>query len=134
GGQPFRAGRVVEWQKRRWQAETAPAKRRKETEPYTLPPAEAVLRLLSDVEAGLWTDAEALAVPLEIFCGAQVDAGSVCESGWRWGLLVRQEAEGRKWYRPAPPADAADTPPDRYLTVEGEGATVDLDIVPFGAL
>ena len=135
GGQPFRADRVVEWQKLHWQAETDPAKRRKEADPYTLPPAEAVLRILAGLDADLWSDADALAVPLEIFCGSRVDAGSVCESGWRWGLLARQEAESRKWYRLAPPSAAADAPPDRYLAVQGdEGVTVDLDAVPFEAL
>jgi len=59
----------------------------------------------------------------------------VCESGWRWGLLARQEADSRKWYRLAPPSAAADAPPDRYLAVPGdEGLTVDLDAVPFEAL
>jgi hypothetical protein len=135
GGQPFRADRVVEWQKLRWQAETDPAKRRKEADPYTLPPAEAVLRILAGLDADLWTDADALALLLEIFCGSRVDAGSVCESGWRWGLLARQEADGRKWYRLTPPSAAADAPPDRYLVVPGaEGLTVDLDTVPFEAL
>jgi hypothetical protein len=134
GGQPFRAGRVVEWQKRRWQAETGPAKPRKEADPSTLPPAEAVRRILAGLDADLWSDMDALAVPLEIFCGFRVDAGSVCESGWRWGLLARQEAESRKWYRLAPPAAAADAPPDRYLAVRGNEVSVDLDTVPFDAL
>jgi hypothetical protein len=134
GGQPFRAGRVVEWQKRRWQAETDPAKRRKEASPYTLPPAEAVLRILGGLDADLWSDTDALAVPLEIFCGSRVDAGSVCESGWRWGLLARQEVESRTWYRLAPPSAATDAPPDRYLAVRGEALAVDLDAVPFEAL
>ena len=134
-GQPFRADRVVEWQKRHWQAETDPAKRRKEADQYTLRPAEAVLRILAGLNADLWSDADALAVPLEIFCGSRVDAGSVCESGWRWGFLARQEAEGRKWYRLAPPSAAADAPPDRYLAVRGdEGVAVNLDAVPFEAL
>ena len=61
GGQPFRADRVVEWQKLHWQAETDPAKRRKEADPYTLPPAEAVLRILAGLDADLWSDADALA-------------------------------------------------------------------------
>ncbi len=135
GGQPFRADRVVPWQKLHWQAETDPATRRKEADQRTLPPADAVLRILAGLDADLWSDADALTVPLEIFCGARVDAGSVCESGWRWGLLARQEAEGRKWYRLAPPSVAADAPPDRYLAVPGdEGLTVDLDAVPFEAL
>jgi hypothetical protein len=135
GGQPFRADRVVEWQKLQWQVETNPAKPRKEADPYTLRPAEAVLRILAGLDADLWSDADALAVPLEIFCGFRVDAGSVCESGWRWGFLARQEAEGRKWYRLAPPSTAADAPPDRYLAVKGdEGVAVNLDAVPFEAL
>jgi hypothetical protein len=126
---------VVEWQKRCWQAETDPGKPRKEADPYTLPPAEALLRVLAGLDADHWSDTGALAVPLEIFCGSQVDAGSVCERGWRWGLLARQEAESRQWYRLAPPSAAADTPPDRYLAVRGDqGVAVDLDVVPFEAL
>lgn len=134
GGQPFRSDHVVQWRKLQWQAETAPAKRQKPADPYTLPPAEAVLRILAGLEAGFWSDAAALAVPLEVFCGFQVDAPMVCEGGWRWGFLARQEAEGRMWYRLAPPA-AADVPPDRYLAVrDDEGVAVDLDAVPFDAL
>jgi hypothetical protein len=124
---------VVQWRKHQWQAETGPAKQHKQAEPGTLPPAEAVLRILAGLETGLWTDTEALAVPLEIFCGSQVDAGKVCESGWRWGFLARQESESRMWYRLAPPA-AADAPPDQYLAVKGDAVAVDLDAVPFDAL
>ena len=135
GGQPFRAAHVVQWQKLQWEVETNPKKPRKEADPYRLEPAEAVLGILAGLDADLWCDAAALALPLEIFCGSRVDAGSVCESGWRWGFLARQEAEGRKWYRLAPPSAAADTPPDRYLAVRGdEGVAVNLDAVPFEAL
>jgi hypothetical protein len=135
GGQPFRADRVLEWQKRQWQAETNPAKSRKAADPYTLQPAEAVLRILAGLDADLWSAADALAVPLEVFCGLRVDAGSVCESGWRWGFLARQDADDRKWYRLAPPSAAADAPPDRYLKVRGdEGVVVNLSAVPFEAL
>lgn len=137
GGEPFRADRAVAWQKLNWQAEANPAKRRKEADPYTLPPAEAVLRILAGLDADLWSDADALAVPLEMFCGAKVDAGSVCESGWRWGLLARQASDGRQWYRLAPLSMAGDVPPDRYLAardLEDNGLAVDLDAVPFEAL
>ena len=51
------------------------------------------------------------------------------------GLLARQEAESRPWYRLAPPSATADVPPDRYLAVRGDqGVAVDLDAVPFDAL
>jgi hypothetical protein len=132
GGKPFHADHLVQWQKRQWQAETAPAKGPKEAGMGILPPAEAALRILGGLEAGLWSDADALAVPLEVFCGAPVDAAKVCESGWRWGFLARQEAEGRTWYRLAPAA--ADVPPDQYLAVKGDEASVGLDVVPFDAL
>src|SRR3954467_13794392 len=66
GGQPFRADRVVQWQKLHWQAETGPAKRRKDANPYTLPPSEAVLGILAGLDADVWSDTDALAVPLEI--------------------------------------------------------------------
>jgi hypothetical protein len=133
GGQPFRSDRLVQWQKRQWQAETAPAKPQKQAEQYNLPPTEAVHAILAGLEAGLWSDADALAGPLEVFCGFQVDAAMVCEGGWRWGFLARQEAESRMWYRLAPPA-TADAPPDRYLAVRGDEVSVDLDAVPFDAL
>src|SRR5947209_6999285 len=38
------------------------------------------------------------------------------------------------WYRLAPPSQAEDAPPDRYLSVKGEGVAVDLNAVPFEAL
>jgi hypothetical protein len=135
GGQPFRADRVVEWREYQWQAETKSAKPRKDADPYALRAAEAVLRILAGLDADLWSDADALAGPLEIFCGSRLDAGAVCEGGWRWGFLARQEAEGRMWYRLASHSAAADAPPDRYLAVRGdEGVAVNLDAVPFEAL
>jgi hypothetical protein len=99
-----------------------------------LPSAEAVLRILAGLDADLWSDADALTLPLEIFCGFQVDAGSVCESGWRWGFLARQETESRMWYRLAPASAADDAPPGQYLAMSGDEVSVDLDTVPFEAL
>jgi len=133
-GQPFRAGRFLEWQKGRWLAETAPAKGRRTDSPHALSPAEAVTHLLAELDAGLWADMDALAVPLEMFCGFPADSKLVCESGWRWGCLARQEAEGKIWYRLAPPPPA-EPPPDEYLTVLGDGSVaVDLETVGFEAL
>lgn len=132
GGQPFRAERVRHWRKLQWQEESDPAKK-KPADPYTLPPAEAVLHILAGLEAGHWCAAAALAAPLEVFCERPVDAAGMCASGWQWGFLARQEAEGQVWYRPAPPA-AAEAPPERYLAVQGDEVAVDLDAVPWEAL
>jgi len=134
GGQSFRANRVMEWQKLQWQTESASKKRRGD-EPYTFLPADAVLRILAELEAGQWADANGLAAPLEVFCRSRVDVEALCESGWRWGLLAKQEADGRNWYRPAPPSATVDVAPDQYLAVKGEvGVAVDLDAVPLEAL
>lgn len=95
----------------------------------------AVAHILSGLDTGLWSDTEALVTPLEIFCGFKAERGSICESGWRWGLLARQEADGQMWYRLAPQAAATDVLPDRYLAVGGDGnLTVDLETLPPEAL
>jgi hypothetical protein len=135
GGQPFRAAALLDWQRLRWQEETSLAKQENHAQPHALSPAEAVLRILGGLNAGDWSDAESLAVPLEIFCGSKVDSRAVCESGWRWGCLARQQGDGRTWYRVAsqPPADSV--PPTRYLDVLADGTvTVDLEVVPFESL
>ena len=70
-----------------------------------------------------------------MFCGLKVDSSSVCESGWRWGCLARQESEGKTWYRLAPPPPGTETPPDQYLSVLPDGhVVVNLDIVPWESL
>lgn len=132
GGQPFQSDHLVQWRKLQWQGETAPPKQR-QAERYNLPPDQAVLSILAGLDAGRWCPVDALALPLEVFCGIAVDAASVCDSGWRWGFLARQEVEGRMWYRAAPTA-LVEVPPDRYLTVSDDGVVIDLDVVPFDAL
>ena len=134
-GQPFRARKLPDWQRRRWHEETAGKKPADKADPYALPPAQAVLQILDGLEAGCWADAAGLAVPLEIFCGAKVDGQKVCESGWRWGCLARQQADGTTWYRVAPQNPTADVPPHEYLEVLSDGTvTVDLETVPFETL
>lgn len=132
GGKPFRAERLLAWQKRRWQAEAAPAKGRKTEAPYNFTAGEAVVHILAGLDAGLWADVDALAEPLLVFCGFKADSSSVCESGWRWGCLARQKSDGKTWYRLAPPPPTADSPPDQYLTVQGDDSiSVDLNAAGF---
>jgi hypothetical protein len=133
GGQPFRSESLVKWQKFQCQIETPLARRDKPADPYALAPTEAALRILAGLEPGHWSDAAAMAVPLEIFCGFPVAPEMMCETAWRWGLLARQEADGRMWYRLATLA-AEDGPLDRYLAVRGDEAFVNLDAVPLDAL
>jgi len=134
GGDPFRAARLLQWQQDRWQKEAKqknPAKR----DSCSLPPVQAVVRILSRLEESSWADAEGLAIPLKVFCGPGVDTSSICEVGWKYGCLARQQDDGRNWYRlPAHPS-AADVSPQQYLEVASDGSvTVDLDVVPLESL
>ena len=64
-----------------------------------------------------------------------MDSRSVCESGWRWGCLARQECDGKTWYRLAPPPPTADAPPKQYLAIRGDGnVAMDLDAAGFEAI
>ena len=83
----------------------------------------------------MWADVDALTEPLQVFCGTDVASRAVCESGWRWGCLARQELDGKTWYRLAPPPAAADTPPDQYLEILGDDSVaLDLETADFEAL
>ena len=135
GGQPFRADRLLAWQKECWREATAPAKGRRDAGSHTLLPSEAAAQILAGLDDGFWGDADELAAPLEMFCGSAVDSRSVCECGWRWGCLARQKVDGKMWYRPAPHVPAGDVAPHRFLEITADGTvTVDLDAVPFETL
>ena len=134
GGQPFRADRMVQWQKLQWQAETAPAKHQKQADPYTLPPAEAVLRILAGLEAGLWSDADALAVPLEIFCGFQVDAAKGVRERLALGLPGEAGGRGPDVVSPCPACGRGCSAGSVSGRQGRRGVAVDLDAVPFDAL
>lgn len=135
GGQPFRSARLSEWQQTQWQKEAVAKKRPPGDRTPALLPTEAMRYVLGTLAPGSWSAADSLGEILEIFCGAKVDSSAVCESGWRWGCLARQEADGKAWYRLAPRPSADDIPPDRYLDVRSEGpVAVDLDTVPFETL
>ena len=135
GGQPFRADRLLAWQKAGWKNELAQKKGDKHGESHALLPAEAAVHILGGLDDGFWSDPDALAAPFRAFCGSKVDSRSVCESGWRWGCLARLEADGQIWYRLAPSPLADDVLPDHYLDVTADSTvTVDLDNVPFETL
>jgi hypothetical protein len=134
-GQPFRARQLLDWQKRRWHEAIGGKKQDRSADRYALPPVQAVLQILDGLADGSWADAAGLAVPLEIFCSAKVDSQKVCESGWRWGCLARQQADGTSWYRVAPRPQPADVPPHEYLKASADGrVTVDLESVPLETL
>ena len=72
---------------------------------------------------------------LAMICGTAVDSQAICESGWRWGCLAKQEADSKVWYRLAPQQSAADVLPHRFLDITADGQVrLDLDAVPLESL
>lgn len=145
GGQPFRASLLLAWQRAQWNAETTPAKQNAKSNlrwppntgdaSHTMPPSEAAAQILGTLAPGMWSDAEALAAPLAMFCGTKVDSATVCERGWRWGCLSKQEADGKAWYRPAPQSEATDAPLSQFLEVTADGQVkLDLNEAPLETL
>ncbi len=136
-GKPFRASELINWQKRGWQ-EDAAAKKKEQAghqDAYALLPVDAAVQILGTLAADAWVDAASLATPLEVFCGSPIDSPSLCDSGYRWGCLARQQADGTSWYRLAPSLAHASLPPGQYLDTTADGtATVDLETVPLAAL
>ena len=137
-GKPFRARELIHWQKRCWQEEAGSKKKtegHKAADAYALPPVEAMLQVLGTLDLDAWADATSLAVVLEVFCGSRVDSPQLCESGYRWGCLARQQADGVSWYRLAPSTAGEPVLPCQYLDVTADGTvTVDLETVPLESL
>jgi hypothetical protein len=136
-GNPFRACELSNWQKRSWQADSQPKKEKKNhrTDKYALSPVDAIVQILGTLEENAWASAASLAPPLEVFCGASIDSQQLCDSGYCWGCLARQQAEGVTWYRLAMPPPATSVPPHQYLKLASDGTvTVDLETVPLESL
>ena len=133
-GEPFNTKTMADWQQSGWQQAVAGDKKSRPKDSYSKSPDEAVLCILSDLPNGHWADAEQLADPFRIFSGKKTDAATVCDAGVEWGLLAKRRADGKTWYRLAPPRPV--TKPDQYLSVDGKDGdiAIDLPAVPFDAL
>ena len=133
-GQRFQAKTLVKWQQSGWMQAVRDGKNSGPKESYSKRPDEAALCILSDLPDGHWADAEQLAEPLRIFCGKKVDSEAVCDAGVEWGLLAKQRADGKTWYRLAPRQTSP--APDHYLAADDQDGcvAVDLTTVPFSAL
>jgi hypothetical protein len=133
-GQPFEAKRLAEWQQSAWRQALRDGKKPDRQDSYSISPDEAALCILSDLPDCQWADAEQLSELFRIFCGKKVDSEPVCDAGVECGLLARHRAHGKACYRLAP--TQSDPMPDHYLTADGQGSCVALDLttVPFEAL
>ena len=133
GGVRFTADRLREWQRECWVTDlpVAEAKPGAERAPSGTSLVDAVIYLLGTLNESEWLGVERLSRPFEVFCGTPSNGAEICEAGWKWGCLVKQEIDGQTCYRlPGPGADAA--APEEYLDDGGsKGWTVDLDAVPY---
>jgi len=136
GAEPFRASRLLKWQRACWNASVKTDTRTRSGE---MTPIEVTLYALSQLNEHEWLPADGLAVALKIFTGEDADypCDQICEVGWEWGCLVKVVADGKAYYRlPEDPLEGTTSyPPEHYLQVEPDG-TVDLNLmtIPYTAL
>ena len=133
-GKPFSAAALSSWQQGGWATAVVQSKKFTFEAAKSKPPDEAVIAILSKLGADAWADVRQITELLNIFSDKAVDAATVCEAGWAWGLLAKRHEDGKPWYRLAP--QQAAVAPHRYLipVEEDDCVTVDLSTIPLAAL
>lgn len=133
-GKAFSATAMRSWQQRGWAKAVVRLRTLTFEAAKSKQPDEAIIAILSKLDAQAWADVEQIAELLKVFSDRAVDAATVCEAGWEWGLLAKRHEDGKVWYRLAPQQTAA--APHRYLipVEEGDCVTVDLRAIPLAAL
>jgi hypothetical protein len=141
----YRAAMLRHWQQRQWEEALnraapvkAPASLPREAVTHSLPLTQAVEILFADLPGDAWAPAAALTPLLEAlsFGSRPADGPLVCETGWLWGCLARQEIAGQMCYRLAP-HDSAESAADlgRFLSPAPDGAAIiSLDTIPYDVL
>lgn len=144
GKRPFRVAHLLEWQEACWAAAIESVKPKGSPAASTAiqgtysSPARAVRDALAQLKPEEWVTPEALQPLLKVFCydGGAVSAPAICEAGWRWGYLARQEAAGQLVYRLASDRQAeVAVDPAHYLSVANNGAVIiALAAIPYAVL
>ena len=133
-GKLFGTAKLVSWQQSSWKQAIRVGKKSGPQDSYSRQPDEAAHCILSELASGHWAAAEQLTDPLRVFCGQKTDADALCDAGWECGLLAKQRADGKNWYRLAP--EQHHVAPHQYLAAgEQDGyVTADLTTIPFDVL
>ena len=136
GDKPFRASRLIEWQQACWRASV---KLKTKSQGDDMAPVEVTLYALSQLKEHEWLHADSLAVILKIFTGEDANhpCEQICETGWKWGCLVKVVADGKTYYRlpDDPLKDVGSSSPKKYLQVEPDGTvTLNLVTIPYTVL
>ncbi len=138
GNDTFYAERLAEWQQACWEASAPLPKKEKRArisrQEKTLPPVQAAVHIFSQLEQNEWIRPNQLNLPLRIFCDAHLSGEQICQDGWQWSCLAKQEVDGNTYYR-LPEESQTDTSPEHYLhTPAGHPMTVNLETVPYDSL
>jgi hypothetical protein len=145
GANPFVAEDLHKRRMAGWEADLQAAHQAIKTSVYAttsvaqvVSPLQASTYAFGQLGPGLWIAGGDLDPVLHIFCAAEKPTGAtVCDLGWRWGYMARQQIENKHHYRPvaAFEADRGDVDPGVYLRVDEQGGVdVDLTTVPYLAL
>ena len=135
GKSRFRSSQLPDWQIAMWNHQLAAHNENAESRnQYSLPPAQALYQLLSNLQEKQWASCDQFDEIIPVFTGRKIDCEAACELGWQVGLLAKREADGITWYRPAPAEPML--APHEYLNVlDPEGsAGITLSRVPLKAL
>jgi hypothetical protein len=136
GDKPFQLNLLQAWQKAEWAFDL---QKRHSNEKYLSGPLETTLYALAQLNPDEWAAPQALTPWLKVFChpDALQDAAKICHSGWRWGCLLKQEIDGKSYYRLPDKSKAAqsDPPSEQYLRpLDNNSAALDLRLVPWRSL
>jgi hypothetical protein len=128
-GHELRMKYLQKWQIESWQASALLETRIKKGGVH---PLQLVIYALSQLNQNEWILPDDLAIFWNILYPEDKapDSRNVCETGWNWGYLLKQELEGQSYYRLAGPLDTQE--PESYLTVTGNQTVIlDLETIPY---
>ncbi len=129
-----------QWQRACWK-DSLPGSKSTERSLYEkyVDPLKTVTYALSQLKPDEWVSPDQLSGLLKIFCEKKNPASrSICQKGWEWGCLAKQESN-RKYYRlPLRQNDENDASidPGNYLQIDKNRSEiiVDLKTVPYNSL
>ena len=131
-GHEFRMKYLQKWQIESWQASAMLETR---TRRGAVNPLQLVIYALSQLNQNEWILPDELSIFWNILYPDDKvpDSRNICETGWNWGYLLKQEFEGRSYYRLAEPLAAQE--PESYLTVtENQPVILNLETIPYESL
>jgi len=145
GAHPFKTERLLEWQRVCWSSAMPFSYQNmdehevtiiwRSDQGYVVPPIQTVTYVFSRLAEDEWLRPGQLSQPLRVFCNTSIKAEDICESGWRWGCLVRQTVDDVTYYRPATIGRDTDVTPQDYLCAfDEQDLLVNLETIPYPAL